>query len=184
MTTTWFTSDLHFGHKNILKFTRRPWPTVDEMDVGLIDNWNNVVAPGDTVYIVGDFSFHKHQRTMEILAVLRGQKHLVKGNHDVMLKKDALECFASVRSLKEVTVEGQRITLCHYALRVWNQSHRGAWALHGHSHGTLVDDPNSLSVDVGIDTHPGFRPYSFGEIKNIMSGKTWKPVDHHGMNRE
>ena len=24
----WFTSDTHFGHENVLKFTDRPWETI------------------------------------------------------------------------------------------------------------------------------------------------------------
>jgi calcineurin-like phosphoesterase family protein len=79
----------------------------------------------------------------------------------------------------EIAVEGQDITLCHYALRVFNKSHHGSWHLYGHSHGTLPDDPNSLSFDVGVDCHNYF-PISLDQVKKIMSKKTWKPIDHHG----
>ena len=47
--TTWFTSDLHFGHKNIIKYCRRPWATTAEMDAALIENWNAVVGKDDDV---------------------------------------------------------------------------------------------------------------------------------------
>ena len=52
-----FTSDTHFDHKNILRFCNRPWETVEEMNQGLIDNWNSVVGPDDIVFHLGDVSF-------------------------------------------------------------------------------------------------------------------------------
>ena len=73
----------------------------------------------------------------------------------------------------------RRIVLCHYAFRVWNKSHRGAWHLYGHSHGSLPDDPNSLSFDAGVDCHE-FTPISYERVKEIMAEKRFLPVDHHG----
>ncbi len=60
--------------------------------------------------------------------------------------------FAARRSLRcpEISVNGQPIVLCHYAMRVSNRSHHGAWHLYGHSHGNLPEGPTSLSMDVGI----------------------------------
>ena len=49
-----FTSDLHFGHENVLKFDDRPFETVEEMDEELIRRWNNKVDKGDLVYVLGD----------------------------------------------------------------------------------------------------------------------------------
>ena len=53
----YYTSDLHLGHKNVIKFDNRPYSDVDEMDDCLIKNWNNKVTDNDDVYIVGDFAF-------------------------------------------------------------------------------------------------------------------------------
>ena len=60
--------------------------------------------------------------------------------------------------------------LCHYAMRVWNRAHHGAWHLYGHSHGKLPEAPTSLSMDVGVDTHD-FRPWHFDEINLVMTEK-------------
>ena len=49
-----FTGDLHFGHENIIKLDSRPFKSVEEMDAELIHRWNNKVAPGDLVYVLGD----------------------------------------------------------------------------------------------------------------------------------
>ena len=58
----WFTSDLHFGHQNIIKFCNRPWETVEEMDKALIENWNSVVGENDIVFDLGDFAFATNRR--------------------------------------------------------------------------------------------------------------------------
>jgi len=74
-------------------------------------------------------------------------------------------------NLAEVSIHGQAIVLCHYALRVWNRSNRGSWHLYGHSHGRLPEMPTSLSMDVGIDTHE-FRPWHYDEIVGVMEKKS------------
>jgi calcineurin-like phosphoesterase family protein len=55
-------------------------------------------------------------------------------------------------------------------MRVWHHSGRGVWHLYGHSHGNLADDPASLSIDVGVDSH-SFRPWHFDEIRTAMNAK-------------
>jgi calcineurin-like phosphoesterase family protein len=67
-------------------------------------------------------------------------------------------------------VDKQGIVLCHYAMKVWPHHSRGTWQLYGHSHGNLPDDPLSLSMDVGVDSHD-FRPWPFDEIQTIMKMK-------------
>ena len=103
-------------------------------------------------------------------------KHLIRGNHDK--QPSPSQGWASVNDYREIKIEGQFIVLMHYAMRVWNKSHRGAFQLYGHSHGTLPDNPNSLSFDVGTDSHNYF-PISFQDVKRIMMKKTWKSIDHH-----
>lgn len=50
-----FTSDTHFNHTNIIKYCQRPFRDIYEMNETLIANWNNVVAPDDIVFHLGDF---------------------------------------------------------------------------------------------------------------------------------
>ena len=83
--TKWFTSDLHFGHRNVIPYCNRPYKDVDEMHKGLIKIWNDTVQEGDLVYVLGDFSLNK-KYSKEILPLLKGDKILIPGNHDACFK--------------------------------------------------------------------------------------------------
>lgn len=80
----WFTSDTHFGHENVLKFTDRPWETIWQMNDAIVDNINGRVAVDDELYILGDFSFKMTaQDTYGLRKRIACRRiHLVPGNHD------------------------------------------------------------------------------------------------------
>ena len=164
----WFTADTHFGHKNIIKYCDRPFQSVEEMNHSLIENWNQSVDYTDTVYFLGDLCFGNQNDTIEVIRSLNGFKHIVFGNHDRTLRKVLREqpLVESEQDYLEVTIGRQHIVMCHYAMRVWNRAHHGTWMLYGHSHGTLPGIGKSM--DVGVDTN-NYKPYSFEEIKEIMS---------------
>lgn len=174
--TIFFTSDTHFGHRNIIKYCDRPYVNEHDMDMNLIANWNARVSDKDTIYHVGDVSMDDRKRK-EIVPKLNGKKHLIKGNHDKRVTND--EGWESISNYKEVYVGKQMIVLFHYAMRVWNKSHRGSWHLYGHSHGTLIDpyfDEKTLSFDIGVDSH-GYKPLNFDEVAAIMNTKNWEQPD-------
>lgn len=181
---TWFTSDTHYGHKNIIEYCNRPYDSVEHMNESLVAAHNNVVKETDTVYFLGDFCFGGYQSIVE---QLNGKKILILGNHDqkiISSKSDWIseKRFSQIVDYKEIKVSGQKICLFHFGMRVWNGSHKGAWHLYGHSHGTLP--PLGLSVDVGVDSpyvlgKPSLRPLSFDEIADFMSKQQIEFVDHH-----
>lgn len=78
---TFYISDTHFGHFNIIKHCNRPFSTAEEMDRVMIENWNSTVARNDTVFILGDFVFSKIPPA-EYLNKLNGRKIVIVGNHD------------------------------------------------------------------------------------------------------
>ena len=81
MGNVWFTSDPHFGHANIISYCARPYTDVNHMNEMLILNWNAVVQPEDTVYVLGDFSMSlTYMET--VTPRLNGKKILICGNHD------------------------------------------------------------------------------------------------------
>lgn len=183
----WFISDTHFGHENVIKFSGRPFRDREEMDRDMIAFWQQTVKPGDDVFHLGDFSFWPRQQTEDILLQLPGRIHLVSGNHDQKLLSGELrKRFFSISDLKEIRVADptlpggwQHIVLCHYAMRVWNKSHYGAWNLHGHSHGSLPSEPHLLQMDIGVDATKHYKPVPYEYVKAYMLTKTWKPVDYH-----
>jgi calcineurin-like phosphoesterase family protein len=209
----WLTSDTHFGHSNIAIYSDRPWKTLlpnvtnpdgspcyqvhtIDMDRELIENINRLVKPDDRLFHLGDFAFKNpgfYRRQIKCKNM-----YSVFGNHD----KDNPE----FRSLfKEITirfettlgdgVRTRKVVLDHYAMRVWNRSHHGVYHAYGHSHGSLPDDPHSLSMDVGVDSvaewfakaegvpkaPKHYRPISASEFFDWMEAKEkdWKPIDHH-----
>ena len=105
-----FTSDTHFGHKNIIKFC--PWSrgflsSVDEMNERLIKDWNDAVSPNDDVYHLGDFAFMGRSATKEMASALNGNIHFIIGNHDKQILENADEfmgLFASMQHYKEIQV--------------------------------------------------------------------------------
>lgn len=78
----WYTSDHHFGHANIINMCRRPFHSVENMNKLMIQNWNEVVAPDDEVYYLGDFAMGEIAVTLPIISRLNGKVTLVCGNHD------------------------------------------------------------------------------------------------------
>ena len=181
-----FTSDLHFGHENVIKYCDRPFKDAAHMNEELVRRWNAKVPTNGRVYILGDVGFMNHHALRDILFRLNGELHLVFGNHDKVIRNQRMlqERFSTMSELTEVKHksggEKLRFVLCHYAMRVWDGSHRGTMHLYGHSHGSMPDDPNSLSMDVGIDTTSDYAPYSVDQILVHMYKKSYKPVDHHG----
>lgn len=183
--SVFFTSDTHFNHANVIQYSARPFTDLEEMTESLVANWNRRVKPGDTVYHLGDFALTYGAKDLplvdSLLERLNGQKWLVKGNHD---RKEVVN---NPRWLKVVDyhelkldlggIHKQRIVLCHYAFRVWNQCHRGAWMLHGHSHGNLVDAGGKI-MDIGVDPRQ-YSPVSVEEVAEFMSKRESVAVDHH-----
>lgn len=175
-----FTSDLHFGHNNIIKYCNRPFENASEMDMALIENWNNTVPEDGIVFSVGDFAFTNIGHVTRILESLNGTIIMITGNHDRLVDKNRSTLLDSglvheIVPYKEITVQNQFICMFHYAGRVWNRSHHGSWLLYGHSHGTL--SPFGKSVDVGVDSDvilgkTAYRPFTFDEIKSFMDTRS------------
>ena len=80
--TRFFTADQHFGHKNIVEYCKRPFDDVNHMNEELVKRWNEVVRPGDEVYVLGDVSLNP-KLVGEYYPRLNGYKYLVPGNHDM-----------------------------------------------------------------------------------------------------
>jgi calcineurin-like phosphoesterase family protein len=165
--TTWFTSDTHLGHARIVQYANRPFSSVGEMDEKIISNWNEFVAPADTVYHLGDFCF-KHPK--KYLERLNGEIVRLKGSHDDDIQQPYMITIQPDGLINEAGRK-QTIVLCHYAMRSWPLSHYASYHLFGHHHGKL--EPYGLSFDVGVDCW-NYYPISLEQVVKKM--KTLKPI--------
>jgi calcineurin-like phosphoesterase family protein len=182
MSEVWFTSDTHFGHANILDFCNRPFSTVQEMNEALVENWNSVIGKGDRIYHLGDVAWLgkdlKQDEASKYLHALKGDKYLIKGNHDSppILKMG----WNQIYDYKEIKIEGQHIVMSHFPMLTWHRAHKGSWMLHGHCHGGVNElNADSPRLDVGSDNFD-YTPINFSQIKELFQNVDYTPVDHHG----
>lgn len=197
-TNIWFTSDLHLNHKNIIYFCNRPFETVEDMNRTIISNWNSVVQDNDIVFLLGDICYGGVNIWVKFMKQLRGRKILVMGNHDKSIPDRDFEEISPMLNIlvNDPDVKnGQRITLCHYPMISWYQSHKNAWQLFGHMHNRTVSgvaDVNEealqeiegyikneydylsklryIQYDVGVDGN-NFTPVSYYQIKEIINSR-------------
>lgn len=170
----WFTSDLHFWHKNICKYCNRPFETIEDMNQALVNNWNAVVKEDDTVFVLGDMGFCGYDKLEPLMSQLNGKKYLVQGNHDsdkIVFRLYEADIIEEYYKMVEVTIVGdeecpdQQLTLCHFPMIDWPNKEKGSWMVHGHQH-QLPETP-SCSVmhwDVGVDKNE-LKPVSFEQLK-------------------
>lgn len=180
--SVFFTSDQHFRHNNVIEFCKRPFGSIEDMTESLIENWNDRVTKSDLVYCLGDFALTWKKKDCQpeidrLLARLNGNKQLIVGNHDREAVTKA-KGWSWVGDYKRIVVEGQAIVLFHYPIRSWHGIHRGSWHLHGHCHGTLLEDGGGCIMDVGVDCN-GYAPVSFEDVARHMQGRRKVVVDHH-----
>lgn len=188
-----FTSDLHLGHANIiltcgrnLESCGKNFAAVEEMNDFLIRKWNEKVKEDDIVYILGDFSYRSSISVKTYLKQLKGQKHLIVGNHDFQWQKNITninDYFESVSDMKVIRLDEKLITLCHYPLLEWNGSRRAknqqtsiSWLIHGHIHNSrdnvfeYIRDNLPCALNCGVDIN-GFEPVTFEEL--LINNNKW-----------
>ena len=177
----WFTSDLHFWHKNVCKYCNRPYDNLEEMHESIIQNWNSVIKEDDTVFILGDLGFCGIEKLRPLLTRLNGILYVIQGNHDsdkVLVTLYNEKIINNFSRLIQITITGdeecpnQDLTLCHFPMIDWYNKERGAWMIHGHQH--QAPETPSCSVahwDVGLDKN-NMTPISFEQLK-INITKQW-----------
>ena len=188
----YFTSDLHFGHENVIRFDDRPFASVEEMDAELIRRWNAKVDRGDLVYVLGDMIWKtKNDDALNIIKSLNGQIILIKGNHDRFLNNaKAKNALAAVKDYDDICVtleDGttRRCVLSHYFIPMYNGHRYQGIHLHGHSHFTdeadfeidLAEQLNNQGIrneiyNVGC-MYWNYEPVTLDEI--LRHGRTIRP---------
>lgn len=153
----YYISDLHLFHKNVTNegsnFDDRPFDTVEEMHKTIKDRWNSIVTNADHVYILGDLSWKENEDAIKFVSTLRGNKHLILGNHDRVKDQRYRQLFVEIVDYKEIkdVVDGKEyhLILSHFPIAFWNHQHHykrdgqehEVWAiqLYGHVHNSVEE---------------------------------------------
>jgi calcineurin-like phosphoesterase family protein len=155
MPSVFLVSDTHFGHAGVCRFTHpddpevklRPWSDPDEMDEEMIRRWNDRVRPTDKVYHLGDVVINR--KALKTLARLKGDKVLIRGNHDIFRDDEYREYFRELRAYHVMN----GMILSHIPLHEASLGRFGV-NIHGHLHSNRVKKAR------GIDARTGATLYS------------------------
>lgn len=148
MIETFFCSDHHLGHKNILEYEKehRPFETVEEMREVIIDRHNTVVKPKDTVYFLGDFAFGK--ANIAYAARFNGKKRLVMGNHDAYPTAEYLKYFDKLYGV----LYWEQCILSHNPVHPDGLGSRWFLNVHGHLHSRKVQKKQKINLYGAVNT--------------------------------
>lgn len=112
------------------------------------------------------------------MSQLKGQKHLIVGNHDRKLLKDndAIQYFVSIDYYLEITDEKKRLILSHYPIAEWNGFYRESYHLYGHIHNStngtyqyMKQFDRALNAGCMIN---GYIPVTFNQL--IFNNRVFK----------
>lgn len=169
---TYFTSDLHLGHKNLIEGLRGM--SVDECDELIVQNWNNIVTSKDTVFLLGDISMDKPQIVAKYLPKLNGIIKVIAGNHD---------SFQVCKALYDLGIQVcggikfDNFYLSHVPIHEAELSRYGRITgnIHGHIHlsGALHDEeqyelPKDKYFNVNCEFH-NYTPISYDVILDYFN---------------
>lgn len=169
----YFWADTHFGHSKVIEYSKRKFKDVEEMNETLILAWNSAVGDRDDIYFLGDFSFEKDPTVT--FSRLKGNKHLILGNHDKGRRVVLGLGWKSINDVLLVKENGVRAVCCHFPMETWEAAHYGYLMLHGHSHGKLKRViPHRF--DVGVDVFPA--PVSLSYLGLIAQNQSFNVADH------
>lgn len=179
--TIWFSSDHHFFHENIIKFCKRPFHTVQEMNEHMVEEHNKLVKANDHWYCLGDVTMLRDNKGsgLNILRRMNGHKRLILGNHDHYSMKFYLEHFGKVMAMN--MFDGMRFT--HIPIHP-NSMGSAKANIHGHIHNNTTQDGKPVNFPPVIYEKDGknfvkpyinlsvevinYRPVSLEEVKQMV----------------
>lgn len=148
MSDSFVTSDLHLNHANVIAYCNRPFSCVEEMNEALIDNWNKLIRPCDTVYIVGDVAMGPYQEIPKLVSRLQGNLVLILGNHDRGKTKLISQYFKEIHHSMEMEFEDKQILVKHHPVPELSAEY--AFQICGHVHNLWKFNDKMLNVSVDV----------------------------------
>lgn len=143
----WVWSDLHLFHRNIIRYSGRPFFNLEQMNEELLKTAERLVGKEDWLVFGGDLSFGSMEDTRDWLAQLDCRKATLLGNHDVDRQEKVhgweslgFEAVADVQAWDLKTpwemqdgLRVQSLWLTHYPLPA-SRIPAGVLNVHGHTH--------------------------------------------------
>lgn len=148
MSTVYFWSDLHLGHKNIHKFRTQFKDEQDHFEY-IKSTWKATVNKHDKVFILGDCCFTL--KALKEFETWAGRKVLILGNHDTDRKlsmQDLMYYYDEIHSL----YKHKEFWLSHCPIH--SDELRGKYNIHGHTHHHVINDNRYINVCVEQHTSP------------------------------
>lgn len=174
----------------------RNFKTLHEHNEFILNKINSYCLEDDELYLAGDFSMGGKDNVEKFRKKIRCKNiHFIEGNHDIHLAKNynnVQSLFSSYNVRLKKKFGKNLFIIDHYPIFSWENKYSGAIHLYGHVHGRLPfmhrdavnkqeagewlmygvpESAKYRAMDIGIDTHPEFRPYHLDEILNIMSNR-------------
>jgi calcineurin-like phosphoesterase family protein len=204
--STFFSSDFHGFHKNIVKGTSewadkstqncRDFDTIEEHNTAILNGINSVVKENDILWFLGDFTFGGINSIWEFRKQIKCKNiHFIFGNHDHHQENNkilfnhpehftAQQIFLSTQYYKEITLKGQKVIMSHFPFLSWNHSSKGSIMLHGHEHSEINHLNTKIKrLDVGLDSAykilGEYRPFSEEEILDLMQNRSSLILGNH-----
>lgn len=195
---TFYTSDQHYGHRNILNYSKRSFRDLAHMHQELIRRHNEVVTKDDTVIHLGDFALRLTEiEEKAILDQLNGTHFMIPGNHDrsraslerigfKLLTESGQYCKPwNLESYFQITKDGGQnrddipVILSHYPYHESDSGYDqryierrpkndGNWLCHGHVHEKWRK--RNKQINVGVDVWD-FYPVHEQTIIDIIKGE-------------
>ena len=169
MNDVFFIADTHFGDENIIRYENRPFQSVEEMNDTLIKNWNSTVTQSDKVYVLGDFEQVKESIELRrILKSLKGQKYLIKGNHDILSN----EYYRNVgfQEVYDVPIIFEKFWILSHE-PVYLNSNMPYANIFGHVHNNpIIKNYSKQHYCVSVE-RINYTPILFSEIVKMMKGE-------------
>lgn len=167
----WLWSDLHFFHKNIIKFSDRPYENVEQMNEHLLANHNEYVEPGDVSIWVGDVGFGNDPAVNKILDQCNGYKILIVGNHDFNKRKVRNLNFDEIHLLYNIPTPEGDLVLTHYPMENIEDPY---FNIHGHLHAfPRLDTGHPLHFNINCEGI-GYKPMNLKKLCNIVKLRKMK----------
>ena len=183
--STYFTSDQHFFHNNIIKLANRPFTDLYTMHQTMIQNFQSIVTDQDTIYWVGDVVWN-FQKLPDLLAKCPGHHILIVGNHDKCFKETYAGTpgkytefylragFSEIYTNTVIDIAGQLVNLSHFPYRndnpepEYDDRYRdmrpvddGNWLIHRHIHSKGLY--NHKMINVSVEMH-NYTPIHIDQI--------------------